>query len=120
MFNKKIRDLILSRFSFITETQADYRYLLMKGEPIDVDVQAIADKLIVKMRKDIYGKKKIITKTIKTKIPETFIDHAKMKLGMKYKSKEIEHKITLDVYALFPEIKGFSKNEVILKAYDRD
>ena len=105
MLPKEVKQVMLSRFNFTASKTIESKYLFDYGNNVQFDVKYLADEMVANLTKTVYGKKAIVSKVSKIiEVPSTWAEHLKERLGLKFKTKEIEVSFDIDVYALFPDL----------------
>lgn len=101
----RVKQIMLQKLRYGVQHEISRAALVEKGNPSSLDVAYVADDMIATLTKEVYGIRKLTTVSKNIKIPATWKDHLRKKMGLKYKTEIIEVKINVDVRALFPEIK---------------
>lgn len=103
---RDIEGVFLKRFNFGVHDTLDVQKLVEKGNDPVVSATNYADGMLVQLSKEIYGLKSISKVQKSIKVPSTWFEHLKKAAGLKYKESSIDIDFDIDVYALFPEVKG--------------
>ena len=103
---KEVESVMLSRFHYGIQEDLDSQMLTEMGNDLKFYAGYYTDRMIMKLGKEIYGKKLIKDYTEIIEFPSNWFQHLKKTIGLKYKKSLIEVKTIFDIYALFPELKG--------------
>jgi hypothetical protein len=88
-------------------TKATYEFCDTGNRPqFEARIDSMADGMIVKLSKFIYGKRALgETEAIVDILPINWWNHLKKDLGWKYKTKRQRVKVNVEQYLLFPKYK---------------